>query len=60
MASDCLNDEQPLRLRGLDSQVKEGGAVTMCANYPSDLTDEQWQVIRAIAKALEARTSADR
>jgi putative transposase len=29
-------------------QVKEDGAAAMSANYPSDVTDEQWQVLRKL------------
>jgi transposase len=32
----------------LVSDVKEDGAVTMSEQYPSDLTDGQWQVIRGL------------
>jgi putative transposase len=32
----------------LGYQVKEDGAIAMSANYPSDLTDGQWQVLRLL------------
>jgi putative transposase len=32
----------------LGYEVKEDGAIAMSANYPSDLTDEQWQVLRPL------------
>jgi putative transposase len=32
----------------LVSQVKEDGAIAMSGQYPSDLTDEQWQVVRGV------------
>jgi putative transposase len=32
----------------LGYQVKEDGAVAMSEHYPSDLTDEQWQLIRPL------------
>jgi putative transposase len=32
----------------LDSQVKEDGAIAMSADYPSSITDEQWEVIKKL------------
>jgi len=32
----------------LDSQVKEDGAAAMCQQYPSDLTDRQWQIVSKV------------
>jgi transposase len=41
-----------LRLRRLGFQVKEDGAVAMRPEYPSNLTDRQWQIIsRLLPKA---------
>jgi putative transposase len=37
-----------LRLRLLGSQVKEDGTVTMSVNYPSSLTDGQWQLLQSL------------
>src|SRR4029077_8123265 len=37
-----------LRLRLVVFPVKEDGAVTMKTDYPSDVTDEQWQLIRKL------------
>jgi putative transposase len=39
----------------LFSQVKEDGAVTMSGQYPSDLTDGQWQVIRGLLPGRQRR-----
>jgi putative transposase len=41
----------------LDSQVKEDGAAAMCQQYPSDLTDRQWQIVR---KLLPPRSKVGR
>ena len=38
--------EKSLGLRCLPFPVKEDGAVAMERNYPSDLTDEQWQLVK--------------
>jgi len=35
--------------------VKEDGAVAMSANYPSDLTDEQWQLVRPLLPKRKKR-----
>jgi putative transposase len=52
-----------LRLRSRMYQVKEDGAVTMDrTNYPSDVTDEQWQIIRKLLppKKKRGRPPVDR
>jgi putative transposase len=32
----------------LDSQVKNGGAAAMSMEYPSDITDRQWKILRGL------------
>jgi putative transposase len=46
----------------LDSQVKEDGAAAMCPQYPSDVTDRQWQLIRPLlpTRAKRGRPPLDR
>jgi putative transposase len=46
----------------LDYQVKEDGAIAMSEHYPSDLTDEQWQLIRRLLpkRAKRGRPPIDR
>jgi putative transposase len=46
----------------LGLEVKEDGAVAMSQQYPSDLTNEQWQVVQALlpARAAKGRNPLDR
>ena len=43
-------------------QVKEDGAIAMSEHYPSDLTDQQWQLIRPLLpkRAKHGRPPIDR